>query len=169
MARKKKQEKTDILKEYMKGQKKARDRTLSQEMIFLTRKVAGNPLARDYYTQLKELLEELLMLDLAQRAVEATVKYETRNKIISIDDSSLAPFRAEMEKAKTLKLASGILSATGYLDVESALSRIEEILYGPKKPTENVQTEKIVSRLKELLDDYSKRMENLIKKERKNA
>lgn len=162
----KKAKKQDPLKEYLKGQRKTRDRVLNQEMVFLTRKVAGNPLAMGYYIQLKELLEELLMLDLAQRAVEATMKYETRNKIISIDDNSLTPFRSEMEKAKTLKLATGVLSATGYLDVESALSRIEEVLYGPKKPTENVQTEQIVSRLKELLDNYSKKMERLVRRER---
>lgn len=157
--------KKNLVKEYQKEERKNKDRNLRQEMIFLSRKVAGNPLARGYYIQLKELLEEMLMLELAQRSVEATMRYETRNKIISIDENSLAPFRAEMEKAKTLKLITGILSATGHLDIESVLERVEDSLYGPKK-VEEKQTKDIVSQMKELLDNYSKKMEKLVRRER---
>lgn len=93
-------------------------------MLFLTRQVGRNPLATGYYIQLKELLEDLLMLELAQRVAEATMKFYTRNKTLVINDQSLVPFRSEMEKAKTLKLVSGVLSLSGCLDVESVLDKV---------------------------------------------
>lgn len=154
----------NVLKAHLREERKNRDRSLRQDMIFLTRKVGRNSLAKGYYIQLKELLEDLLMLELAQKAVEATVKYETKDKVISIDDNSLAPFRAEMEKAKTVKMVTGVLSATGYLDVESALSRVEELLYGPKK-ADTKQADTTISQIRVLLDNYAKRMENLIRRE----
>lgn len=137
---------------------------LKQEMLYLTRKVARNKLATDYYIQLKELLEELLMLDLAQKAVEATMKFETRNKVISIDDSSLLQFRTEMEKAKTLKLVSGILSATGHFEVDRVLEKIESLLYAPSQKSDSSKADDTISRLKKLLDTYAKKMEILSKR-----
>lgn len=137
--------------------------SLKREMEFLTRRVAKNPLSTSYYTQIKELLEDLLMLELAQRAAEVTVQYQTRNKIISIQEQDLTSFRLEMEKAKTLKLVAGILSLTGYLNVEDVLDKVTSTIYGPRINRVNDSKDSLLKDLKKILDSYASKLENTIK------
>lgn len=152
-------------KEQLREDTNNRISELRREMIFLTRSVGKNPLSIGYYTQIKDLLEDLMMLELAQRAAEVTIQFQTINKIISIDDRALAPFRAEMEKAKTLKMITGILSITGCLDTEDVLSKVTTYMYGPKMP-KDTKTEKEINTLneiKKLLDDYARKIEKSCK------
>lgn len=152
--------------EYADKEKRDKHSQMRKEAIFLTRKVASNPLASGYYTQIKDLLEDLLMLDLAQKAAEAQLKYQTRNKVLVVDDNNLAPFRAEMERAKTLKLVTGVLSLSGHLDVESVLDKVANSLYAPNTPSQESNQANLLSEIKKMLDSYAKKMETLANKGR---
>lgn len=149
---------TNAYLEQVKAEDKEIEASLKREMLFLTRQVGRNPLATGYYIQLKELLEDLLMLELAQRAAEATMKFYTRNKTLVINDQSLVPFRSEMEKAKTLKLVSGVLSLSGCLDVESVLDKVTTAIYGPKHPSKQ-KDDNTVEEIRKIVTEYAKRIE----------
>ena len=143
-------------------EKEAKD-ALHREMLLLTQKVGRNPLARGYYTQIKAVLEDLLMLELAQKAAEATMKFQTRDKILVVNDKALAPFRAEMERAKTLKLVSGVLSLSGHLDVDGAVELAMSALYGPRDKDKPAEKEgKLLTQLQAMLDGYAKKIEATI-------
>lgn len=144
-------------------EKREKGNALRREMLLLTRKVGRNPLAAAYYTQMKDLLEEILMMELAQKAVEATMKCNTQNKIICVTDTSLAPFRTEMEKAKTLKLVAGVLSMSGHLDVEGALNRVSDTLYGPRREDHKDSNNSLLAELREMIEAYSKKIDKSIK------
>lgn len=140
-------------------EKEATD-ALHREMLLLMQKVGRNPVAKGYYVQMKDVLEDLLMLELAQKAAEATMKFQTRNKILVVNDRALAPFRAEMERAKTLKLVTGVLSLSGHLDVDGAVELAMSALYGPRdreKPTE--KEGKLLAQIQSMLDGYAKKIE----------
>ena len=144
-------------------EKREQGNALRREMILLTRKVGRNPLATAYYAQMKDILEDLLMMELAQKAVESTMKCNTQNKILQVSDAALGPFRAEMDRAKTLKLASGVLSMSGHQDVDGALERLTDTLYGPRKETKKDSDKAILSQLQEMLESYAKKVEKSIK------
>jgi hypothetical protein len=151
-------------------EKREKGNALRREMLLLTRKVGRNPLAAAYYTQMKDLLEEILMMELAQKAVEATMKCNTQNKIICVTDTSLAPFRTEMEKAKTLKLIAGVLSLSGHLDVDGAVELAMSALYGPRDKEKPAEKEgKLLAQLQAMLDGYAKKIESTVMAAQKKA
>lgn len=143
---------------------------LHREYLLLTQKVGRNPLAKGYYTQIKDVLEDLLMLELAQKAAEATLKFQTRDKILVVNDRSLAPFRAEMERAKTLKLIAGVLSLSGHLDVDGAVELAMSALYGPRDKEKPAEKEgKLFAQLQAMLDGYAKKIESTVMAAQKKA
>lgn len=137
--------------------------SVKREMLLLTRKVGRNPLAAGYYIQIKDLLEDLMMLELAQKAAESTMKFDSANKIITIDDASLGPFRAEMEKAKMLKLVAGVLSLSGCLNVEDTLDKVTSSMYGPRIKDKKSKDIDVLSEVKKIVDSYSKKLEKALK------
>lgn len=147
---------------YGKEKKKERQNeidALKRETKLLSAKVASNHVARGYYVQMKEVLEDLLMLELAQKAIEARMKYETRGKLIRIDDNSLAPFRNELEKVKHIKLVEGILSASGVLDIQEIMSHLYEFMYN----NQEVKRKKAdpLKELKQVLDMYADKLNKI--------
>lgn len=146
----------DLNTERQMQEEKDKTASIKREMLFLTRKVGSNALSAGYYVQMKDLLEDLLMLELAQRAAEATIQFNTKNKIISIEHHHLNAFRAEMEKAKTLKLITGILSLSGHFDVEGVLDKVTTAMYGPK--TKKEKTPDLLAELKKIMADYAKKI-----------
>jgi hypothetical protein len=142
---------------------------LSRTSNLLMSKTTSNQVANAYYIQLRALLEDILMLELAQKTTEVSLMKDTYSSIISINESSLKQFREEMEKAKTLKLITGILSITGSLNLEDNLQNVSNKIYGVEsKPIQKDSFSSLKKDIKDMFENYLQQLETNLHKENLN-
>lgn len=147
-----------------RNEEEARQRDeLRRQAEFLKKKAESNALSRDYFNAFKDIINEILMIELAQKAAESHFLHSTRFSNIRVDENSLSAFRRELEKAKLLKLITGILETTGSFNIEEIISLVSNTLYGPKPATSRTDTHKQTAELKKILNEYITTLEKLKK------